>query len=293
MARRASGSVPHLWLVILVWGGAATFLTGLFCAASFASPSRPRGIVGMAYFAMMSPRFPCARALRVFEGAEHPATAVLWGSFGTDETCVKEFVAQAGEREHIIEIHFDNGPARRAGRQGPGDFMRGWSVRHLNTALERHDKRVVAAAEDRAARMADFAQRLGSSTTEWLLSLTLEDDYTDEAANALAKIFDGIWAHPLVRNPNHNRFPVVRGHRSPWIYREYHSLVLRPAGGPRDIFNLDGYEFRGNRRRTPARNRRVGAATSTCVSLFPVGRRIPRNLRRGLCLPSEASFSDY
>ena len=82
--------------------------------------------LGVAYFAIQHPKWPCAQSLKVFDGIKVPKMAILWNTFGTSNSCLKTFLDDP--REKSLEIHLINEPCHRNKRCGPYEFLSGISL---------------------------------------------------------------------------------------------------------------------------------------------------------------------
>lgn len=74
--------------------------------------------VGVAFLAIQ--RFTpaqCTTALHTFDGIKRPALAFLWGSFGTDLSCVKRFIQQTQGRHGTVLVYAYNDTCDRLARR--------------------------------------------------------------------------------------------------------------------------------------------------------------------------------
>lgn len=206
---------------------------GIGLSLGFLAVFNVQQVIGVSYFAMQAKSFPCEEALSVFRGVEVPATAVLWGTFGSERTCLKKYL-KLGQRR-ILEIHPTNEAGRRNRRSQIGDLLPGYTVEQLNRALERGSRTVILAFKRRVSRIDSFLKRYADYTTEAILSTGLEDNYTEKAFRRVLGIVKQ-YGYAVARSKvGHSRSDGVD-------FNEYHG-VLTSAPAP-CIFNFDGTDIR-------------------------------------------------
>lgn len=81
--------------------------------------------VGLSAFAARNPNFPCDAYLNTVSNARCPAMSVVWGVFGTDDTCVVRFLDALKDRPHLLQIHPWNNVALRNRTTEPGQVFHG------------------------------------------------------------------------------------------------------------------------------------------------------------------------
>ena len=175
------------------------FFLFLGCICGFtATPVYGEGFRGGQFFAMLSPRFPCERALTIVNAARFPAVAVLWGTFGDDVSCVRSFMEMNRHRPHLVEIHFSNESCRRKGRCLEGEFFPKLSVPDYNHALKSGalipdiDSRVMAIRRAIEPWMNDF--------TFLALSTGLEDNFSPGTFQAAYTQIRAAWPWTIIRS---------------------------------------------------------------------------------------------
>ena len=193
----------------------------------------------MSFFNIQNKRFECSEALAVFRGVRRQAMATLWGSFGESRVCLSRWYRQCTPRRCVQQIHMSNESARRLNRMARGDLLKTHSVGRLNRALERGTKKVVAAYVRRAE---EIRESLGTRPRVTpILSLGLEDAYTEAAAARLAYELRKVWPYQISRNPLSENAK----DSSDVDFIEYHGLRLSGARPSERacIFSNDGHDI--------------------------------------------------
>lgn len=179
-------------------------------------PILARAEIGMSYFAIQHPRFPCREALRVFRGVEHPALAILWGTFGEDNDCLRAWFRQSRNKPHTLEIHLTNEACvrNRRCREGEISGTRRELVKRVRSILK-----VLLPVKNERTRL--------------LLSTGLEDNFSRREFRRRLKIIRSVWPYEIVRNPLYGEY------FSGADLLERHGLyvpIARPC-----VFNFDGH----------------------------------------------------
>ena len=187
---------------------------------------------GVSAFAAMHPNYPCDALLATTDFARYPAIAVLYETFGYDQKCIARFVARNHWRPHMIDFHFSNEACRR--NHNCIDESLGGSVSEYNKALEAKDPKLVAKLQARMWVIRSIFDSIKNDNTRVVISVGLEDNYSDKAFKNLVEILRPIWPWEFSRNP-------CKGGRSlsGVQLKEFHSLTSRP-GGLRCMANEDG-----------------------------------------------------
>jgi lysophospholipase L1-like esterase len=196
--------------------------------------------VGVAYFSILSPDFPCAQALSVFETGAEPALATLWGTFGKDTSCLSQWFETAPTKRHILEIHPWNGPCIRNKRCEPHELGAGLSIKEFNRKVEQGDQELIRAITERIREIKTSVEKLARPSDELILSTGLEDNYSPAAFEKILRLVKENWPYKIVRNPVGDL--KKRGYNGA-DYIELHGH--KPAFGPNDpcIANLDGTDI--------------------------------------------------
>lgn len=222
--------------------------------------------VGWSSFAAMNKRFPCERFLASYDGVERPALSVLWGTFGKDMSCIERFMSTTQGRDRLLQIHFSNENCRKKERCLAGELMPRMSVRRFNSALELRRKRVRQAVKRRVENILAKITPLIDDRTKVILTLGLEDQFTDRAALNLKRMIKRDWNYGIVRNPlNVYSRSVAR-------YFEYHSLY--PPRREHCVYNPDGrsVRLRGDSKYRPSVSRqefrRAVRSYCHCTGIF-------------------------
>lgn len=164
----------------------------------------------------------CNAALKVFEGIENPAIAILWGTFTTRNLCLQEFLARYAEKQKHVEIHFSNEAGRKQGRLRAGE---------LKTLSKKNIAR-------RTEKIASFIEKYGPVKTSWYVSLGLEDYYARKTVKRICRSF-------RARMPiyvNYVRNGVVDSYLGCAQFIELHRYDAKIPRGKPCIFNGDGHD---------------------------------------------------
>jgi lysophospholipase L1-like esterase len=196
--------------------------------------------VGVAYFSILSPHFPCAQALSVFETGAGPALATLWGTFGKDTRCLAEWFKTAPEKPHTLEIHPWNGPCIRNKRCESDEIGAGLSIKEFNRKLEQGDEQLIRAITERIREIKAAVEKLARHSDELILSTGLEDNYSPAAFENVLRVLKEHWPYKIVRNPVGD---LKNKEYTGADYLELHGSD--PMFGPEDrcIANLDGTDI--------------------------------------------------
>lgn len=160
---------------------------------------------GVAYLAAQHKEFPYRRALRVFDGVQRPAIAVLYRTFGDSKKTLKHFIEQNNDRHHLIQFYLLNGVCQRKGNCKRGELKKRWSHTRWNKRLERGGFLLKRSFQARVRDLKELCQRISSPNTHIKLCVCLEDNYTTAAARRAIGWASAIWPCPLIRNPvGHN-----------------------------------------------------------------------------------------
>jgi lysophospholipase L1-like esterase len=207
--------------------------------SSTARAAEPRN-VGVAYFSILSPRFPCAEALAVFETGTDPALAALWGTFGKDTSCLAQWFKTAPEKRHTLEIHPWNGPCIRNKRCEAHEVGAGLSIKEFNRRIEQGDEGLVRAMTERVREIRGSVEKLARPSDEMILSTGLEDNYSPAAFEKVVRLVKENWPYKIVRNPVGNLRNEPYGGAD---YIELHGSDPVFDANDKCIANLDGTDI--------------------------------------------------
>jgi len=138
----------------------------------------------------------------VFDRVKRPAIAFVWGTFGTSREGIEAYFAAVGDRPHVIQIHLMNGCCIRRGNCYEGQPLRGFSLNNWNHALTNKDPRVKRVIQRRVRAIREVIARYGNNNTIAILSVALEDNFTDAAAAQLVRWARAEWPGLISRNPS-------------------------------------------------------------------------------------------
>lgn len=195
--------------------------------------AQAEGFRGISAFSLPNSDFPCDRALAILAHPRFPAISVLWETFGIDYTCLQRFTQAFRHKPHLVQFHLTNEACRRNQRCLDGELFTDLTAPYYSIYLEFFPHLVQQQIIDRTLNIYSFAKTIANQNTYLLLSLGLEDNLTQGAADNLERIVSQVWPWFISRNS-------VRGsHTSLQGIRETHhpSQTLLP---PACIVNEDG-----------------------------------------------------
>lgn len=182
--RRVLVFIAALWLLSPIWAKAAVY-TGGDALANAAWNDET-----------------CSRFLSIVSNAKRPAMTILWdSSFGTSLKCPVRFLDKFKDRDHLLKIVFSNETCRRNRNCETGDFFKQLSVSQYNQLLESKHPIVFQAIVDRLIPIISFVTTFANANTQVLLTLGLEDNYSEKANWALSTFVKARWPWILIRNP--------------------------------------------------------------------------------------------
>jgi hypothetical protein len=194
-------------------------------------------------------------ALKVFRHVKRPCVSVLWNTFDIRgrKTFIKRFLKKFKDKPHVLQIHFDNGSARRSGTAEPYDIGFGWDSYWYNFALKHEFSTAIEPAQARTHKIVDYVSRYGNANTQVIFSRTLEDDYTSKAYQVLARAQDEILPPTFLTSRNPNGKPEYSVDYSRDDLIELHGFKPKWAEASRSrcIASTDGYsiDFDGSDKR--------------------------------------------
>lgn len=168
---------------------------------------------GVMALAAMHPDFPCGEVLRTLDNSKRPALSVLYGTFGTDTTCINAFLDRYSNRPHFLNIYFENSTARRNRKVYAGELAPSYSVQEMNRGLERKSSLLGRSVVRRLNRVLALPIRYNQNTKA-ALTIGLEDNYSRGAWLRMAQLIRPRWPHLLFRNSLNDRnnfFPLADG----------------------------------------------------------------------------------
>ena len=157
--------------------------------------------VGLSAFSGLSYDFPCSEYIQAMSKVPNPIMPVVYGTFGTDFSCVSNFIQL--QKESIVEIHFSNEACRRNNRCYEGEFAAELPVKGYNAALEENDPAILHAIRLRLIDLVAVAVSLSdvNPAVTWILSTGLEDQFTPLAYSNLHAEIARSWPYEIIRSP--------------------------------------------------------------------------------------------
>ena len=202
---------------------------------------KPRGI---ATFALMNKRYPFVRAMRALRDIDDPVIAILYGTFGLNEVGLENFLFDYPDLTVIFHVANGSGRRKRNRTNGrpllfKGELWKRLHVARLNTLLERKKGRVIRPYRKRIRKILALTKKYGGLQHKFILSIGLEDNYSDGAVATLLDVAREEWPYQISRNPmSRNATGLHYGH-SKLDFIELHSA--RPIlSGKNSIWSNDG-----------------------------------------------------
>ena len=174
-----------------------------FATQSFAE------ITGISFYAMQGfSEIKCERALKSLEGSPHPAIAVLWGTFGSNTTCLEKFFERFKDKPHTLEIHPTNQTCIRSKDCEETEVFVTGSVNAYTRLLEDSNPILIDKLAARLDEIANFVAAFRNENSRIIISTGLEDDYTALGFDVMANLLKerrSITQFYVVRSP-HKKF---------------------------------------------------------------------------------------
>ncbi len=155
---------------------------------------------GLSTFSSMSPKFPCEKVLTFTDSLHRPAMNALWGTFGTDLSCLQQFTERNAARPHLVQFILSNESCRYFSRCFAGELARGLTSKSYNSKLEKRHAKLLLEIRNRVQSILDAADVIGNSNTRFILSIGLEDRLSEKAAKVLIDTILEIWPYEISRN---------------------------------------------------------------------------------------------
>ena len=159
-------------------------LCGSGCGGGEGSSSSPRPAeqvliennVGLAYYGIQHPAWPCAESLAAMAGQAAPKISFVWNAFGTETACLEAFLSDP--RPKVLEVHLFDEVCFRKGTCQPYDFGGHLSRGQFAAAVRGGDGAFFAALKKYAAPVAAFLR--GREGLTCLISPGLESNLPAE-----------------------------------------------------------------------------------------------------------------
>lgn len=196
--------------------------------------------IGLAYYALMSPMWPCS-AVR---GSEHNLNefniATLWNTFGQESECLKRYLADP--RLKSIEFHLINEVCHRNGNCGAYEFLRGIDRRQYRRLILDRDPQLFARFTEYVKPLQKLLEQNLKPATQCLISPGLESNLPMDAAKILVHQVSSLFPNcTIVWNPVNKAQREERIDNT--IFEEHHHRPTLPPLKSRCILNLDGQDI--------------------------------------------------
>lgn len=161
------------------------------------------GNVGVSYLAAMHDKFPAQIALQAFPDIDNPTVAVLWGTFGKNKAFIKDFMTKFPKG--TVQIYLSNEVARRK-TMYKGELFRKVGVQGYNNKLVQMTPLTKLRIHRRIFAIKSLLEKHKKQHT-LILSLGLEDQFTNAATGKLLQCVKEVWPYKTSRNPMGDTFP--------------------------------------------------------------------------------------
>lgn len=209
----------------------------------FVSTANARYLIGLSTFPIQSDNFEdtdCNKVIKMAKGVSHPAIAILYNTFGSNEECLERFwsVTEKLGKRHITEIHFSNEAGRRTGNVDRKDFLRSFDVKTYNKALKEMPNWI----ERRIKRRVHSIRKVVRKHRKYgyfILSTGLEDNFSKQAWYNLYHVIKKYWPYAIARSNVKHKTWVAPDN----VWDERHAYFSRPMKKNRCILNGDGQDI--------------------------------------------------
>ena len=202
---------------------------------------------GISAFGIQSNAFQgevCHNFIESLHSSPKPAIAILFNTFGKNNTCLKRFwreTALLGKR-HLTEIHFSNEAGRRMNNLDSFDFLPGVSIEQYNVLLERMPRSLARIIRTRVKSIKKTIRKF-EHTGDFILSTGLEDNFTSAAWENIYSVIKSEWSGPIARNRVKNKWMKKQvWNRPPEVFEEYHGYRKTQIPVAPCIVNGDGQD---------------------------------------------------
>lgn len=148
--------------------------------------------LGMAYYGMMSSRWPCEESLKVFDNIPVPRISTLYNTFGDDWSCIDRFLSLPGRK--VFEIHLINDVCPKYPRCGNYEFFAGQKTRDSTKLILKENPQFFRRFEEYAVSIKNHLDPFCSGDTECLISPFLESPRSDEEGRIIVEKTRNIFA---------------------------------------------------------------------------------------------------
>lgn len=196
--------------------------------------------IGLAYYALMSPKWPCS-AVR---GSEHNlnefSIATLWNTFGQESECLKRYLADPTLKS--IEIHLINEVCQRNGNCGQYEFLHGINRRQYRRLILERDPQLFARFKEYVKPLQRLLEQNLKPETQCFISPGLESNLPVDAAKILVHQVSSLFPNcAIVWNPVNKSQREERIDNT--IFEEHHYRPDIPPLTSKCILNLDGQDI--------------------------------------------------
>ena len=196
---------------------------------------------GLSAFALMSDNYDeetCENFLKIQANSICTATAILWGSFGNNTSCLYRYLDQVLELNQpiVIEVHFSCEVCRKNSNSNEFNFLGDHSLIDISLTLEEMSPATKEQIQKRIDEILDTFKPY-ENYIYLILSTGLEDQYSIKARANLTQVFlEHGGDFEIAWNPD-NSISIPSG-----VYGEYHHYGAIPFG-TKSIINGDGQDM--------------------------------------------------
>ena len=192
--------------------------------------------VGMGYYGMMHPDWPCAKSLQIMKHQKRPSVSVVWNIFGRDLRCIKQFIADP--RHKVVEIQLVNACCQRNGSCQSYDLLQGISVSQEHNLISSNNNKFRKALLTHIKPIIQLILDSANTNTRFIISPELESNLPCSDGETLIN-----WLKPAFLPTTQFAWSAIRGCRPPSAdFRAYHGYIPYALQVPCTA-NLDGNDI--------------------------------------------------
>ncbi len=179
------------------------------------------------YYAAMSPKFNCNKALRVFRGIQKPCMSVLYRTFGKSKKCLRRFKSLKGEK--TLKIFATNQSCERLKRCESFDRS------HTIPRIKKNTKDVI-----------NLSHELANEHMNIILAPGLEHKWSRGKVREIFEYTQEVWNGQIINNPVGSDASRAFGYHMPYVELHSHKSRFR---GATCIYSNDGADVNLSKRR--------------------------------------------
>lgn len=186
-----------------------------------------RGKMCIDYYAAMSPKFNCDKALKVFRGIKMPCMSVLYRTFGKSQKCLKRFKSLKGDK--TLKIFATNQSCERLKRCESFDRS------HTLTKIKKSISDVVR-----------LSNHISSDQLNIIIAPGLEHKWSKDKVRKIFEYTQEVWNGQIINNPVGSDASRAFGYHMPYVELHSHKSRFRGAAC---AYSNDGANVNFSKRR--------------------------------------------